>query len=102
NLFNNSVDALEGREQQEIRISVKHYNNHTALLTFRDNGCGMSRQTLSRVLDPFFTTKLGRGTGLGLFVVHEIVKGYGGTLEIESEEGRGTTGSLYFPLATLR
>jgi signal transduction histidine kinase len=58
----------------------------------------MSKEVQSRVLDPFFTTKPG-GTGLGLSVVHGIVTGSGGYLEIESKSGRGTTVRVGFPAA---
>jgi signal transduction histidine kinase len=64
-----------------------------------DTGSGMSKEIQGRVLDPFFTTKPG-GTGLGLSVVHGIVTGSGGYLEIESRSGRGTTVRVGFPAAT--
>jgi signal transduction histidine kinase len=63
-----------------------------------DTGAGMSKEIQGRVLDPFFTTKPG-GTGLGLSVVHGIVTGSGGYLEIESKSGRGTTVRVGFPAA---
>lgn len=97
NLFTNAADALEGRAQQDIWITTGRESGNLALLEFRDNGCGMSKETLGRVLDPFFTTKLGKGTGLGLFVVHQIVKAHGAALEIESEVDRGTTIRIYLP-----
>jgi PAS domain S-box-containing protein len=71
-----------------------------ARLCVRDNGCGMSRETLVRVFDPFFTTKpVGQGTGLGLSIVHGIVQGAGGAVTVESEPDKGTTFQLYFPAA---
>lgn len=69
-----------------------------ARLTFTDSGTGMQPEVLSRVFDPFFSTKeRGSGTGLGLFVVHRIVQGHGGVIHIESEPGRGTTAHVYLP-----
>jgi signal transduction histidine kinase len=70
-------------------------------ITVRDNGHGMNMDTLERVFDPFFTTKApGKGTGLGLAVVHGIMQLHEGTVTVRSEVGNGSTFSLYFPVAT--
>ena len=65
----------------------------------QDNGVGMSETTRSRCLEPFFTTKGERGTGLGLPMVFGMLQRHGGELEIDSELGRGTTMRLIFPRA---
>jgi PAS domain S-box-containing protein len=69
-------------------------------LSISDNGCGMDAATLERIYDPFFTTKKpGEGTGLGLSVVHGIMKNHGGGIVVYSDPGRGTAFRLFFPAA---
>ena len=67
-------------------------------LAVGDTGCGIRPDVMERVFDPFFTTKaIGEGTGMGLAVVHGIVKSHGGTILLESQQGQGTSFHVFFP-----
>jgi CheY-like chemotaxis protein len=81
-------------------MGSKALNSECIVLTVRDTGEGMDPETLSRALEPFFTTKgIGKGTGLGLSMVHGITEQLGGRLRIESHKGKGTRVELWLPLA---
>ena len=67
-------------------------------LTVSDTGHGMDPSVMERMFDPYFTTKAtGEGTGLGLSVIHGIVRGYGGAIRVDSEPGKGSTFQVFLP-----
>jgi PAS domain S-box-containing protein len=67
-------------------------------LTVKDSGCGMTPEVTERIFDPFFTTKkMGEGTGMGLSVVHGIIKSHGGTITVKSSPGKGSEFSVFLP-----
>jgi PAS domain S-box-containing protein len=93
--------TLETRNTTDRQMHDKMYHpkpGDYVLLRISDSGVGMDNKTLERIFDPFFTTKgMRRGAGLGLASVYGIVKGHGGYIDVESEEGSGTTFSIYLP-----
>jgi signal transduction histidine kinase len=81
-----------------VRVST-HRDANAVYISVRDTGTGMSEATKQRLFEPFFTTKpAGEGTGLGLSVVHGIIKSHGGRIEVESEEGKGTCFTIRLPV----
>jgi two-component system, NtrC family, sensor kinase len=98
NLIVNASHAIGDRPNGQIAIASSLENN-AAVVTVSDNGCGMTREVMDQVFQPFFTTKdIGRGTGLGLSVAFGIIRGHGGTIELHSEPEVGTTFTLRFPV----
>lgn len=96
NLLNNSLAAVE--DGGKISISTCRKDADTLAVMFRDDGCGMSDETLKHIFEPFFTTKRDAGTGLGLPITYGIVKRLGGGVDVKSREGGGTTVTVYLPL----
>ncbi|MGE4505391.1 MAG: sensor histidine kinase, partial [Desulfovibrionaceae bacterium] len=88
-----------GRAKGVIPISTAREADMVAV-TIRDTGCGIPEESLDRIFDPFFTTKaVGKGTGQGLAIVHDIVVDkHGGTIDVDSAPGRGTAFTLRLPI----
>jgi signal transduction histidine kinase len=104
NLLDNAVDACEKAGCITIRTSERRGETHKAdgvMIELEDTGMGIQPEILPRVFDLFVTTKApGKGTGLGLVICQEIVKAHGGTIDISSHVGQGTTVALFLPSAT--
>lgn len=95
NLYENSHYAI--KETGVISITARTDNSLQGIIEFSDNGCGIARENLDRIFSAFVTNKSG-GTGLGLYLVHEIVQAHDGAVTIDSELGIGTTLSITLPL----
>jgi CheY-like chemotaxis protein len=112
NLYVNAADAMPGGGDLFLKtMNVTHEDMRDkpyeakpgdyVLLTVRDTGSGMDKETMERIFEPFFTTKgMARGTGLGLASVYGIVKAHGGYIEVGSKKGHGTTFSIYLPASS--
>jgi signal transduction histidine kinase len=104
NIINNSAQAIINKtnlnEEGIIEIRSKVENEKIVIL-IKDNGIGMSPQTLKKIFDPFFTTNdVGQGTGLGLSISYNIIKNHSGEIQVVSEENVGTVFSIILPLIT--
>ncbi len=96
NILNNAFQAVE--DGGVVEVVTGEEGPETVSVSVRDNGCGMSEETLKSIFEPFFTTKKGYGTGLGLPITYGIVKKLGGDIEVKSQEGAGTTVVVLLPL----
>jgi signal transduction histidine kinase len=106
NLVFNAVDAMPDGGIIEVRTSVRSVTTQggtqtrNVCLEVSDTGVGMDEETRRRCLEPFFTTKGERGTGMGLAMVYGMAQRHGCALEIDSKPGAGTTIRLVFPIST--
>ncbi len=112
NLCTNAAQAMQSNGGGKLEIELSDLNRDLESisefspspspymrLTVRDSGHGMSTEVMDRIFDPFFTTKgVGEGTGLGLSVVHGIIKSLDGEITLESEPGKGTAFHLFLPI----
>lgn len=102
NLINNSLDAMPDGGELHIKTSTSAVEQTFYVdVSFADTGCGMSDEVRARAFDPLYTTKkAGRGTGLGLVVVNQVMREHQGLIEVESEADQGTRFLLRFPVST--
>ncbi|MGA2255303.1 MAG: ATP-binding protein [Thermoguttaceae bacterium] len=99
-LINLSLNACEAMPNGGTLMLATSSEDGQIIIEVTDTGCGIKKEHLDKVLEPFFTTKpVGKGTGLGLSVSYGIVQQHGGTLEVESQEGKGTTFKVTLPVA---
>ena len=98
NIIINASDAMPGGGTLKIKTGIK---NEWVRMDFSDTGCGIPEKDLGKIFEPFFSTKGGAGTGLGLWVSYNIIKAHKGTIEVKSKEGKGTTVSIQLPIPAL-
>ncbi|MBN2140826.1 MAG: ATP-binding protein [Desulfovibrionaceae bacterium] len=97
NLLNNAVQAIQ--DGGEVTASTGLEGQNIAVMKFTDTGCGISKDDLANIFNPFFTTKPpGKGTGLGLSICLTILERLGGTVSVQSEPGKGTTFAVRLPV----
>lgn len=95
NLIINAIQAMDGGGRLTVKCALE---GSFVVATITDTGSGIPAAEVGRIYDPFFTTKpVGKGTGLGLFVVYRLVTMYGGSIDVDSRPGSGTVFTLRFP-----
>ncbi|MFL5354167.1 ATP-binding protein [Archangium sp.] len=98
NLVVNAAQALPPGGG-EIRLVTRLHSASVAVVEVHDTGCGIPAEYLERIFEPFFTTKpVGEGTGLGLSLCHDIIRGLGGVMTVESTVGEGSTFRVFLPV----
>ena len=101
NLVSNAIDAcvfdLDTQKQWYVKVRTRRENKSGVVFEVIDNGCGMGEETQSKLFAEFFSTKGTRGTGLGLLVTQKIVNEHGGTMDVVSQLGKGTTFIIRLP-----
>jgi len=99
NIVSNAAEAVEATGGGVLRIETRHsLSDDRIYVTFKDTGVGIPQENFSKLFEPFFTTKKkGKGVGLGLSVAYGIVREHGGTINVKSEVGKGTTFELELP-----
>ncbi|MCR4741517.1 MAG: two-component sensor histidine kinase [Treponema sp.] len=110
NISQNSLAAIKSKFSECNQESLAKKDNYLGyfeistylkdskyIIAIKDNGCGMSSETLQKLFEPYYTTKA-NGTGLGMTMVYKIIKEFAGDISVESNEGQGTAFNLSFPL----
>jgi two-component system NtrC family sensor kinase len=99
NIILNAAEAMEGEGKLHIKTRVLD-DEQFMEITFKDTGCGISKENLKRLFEPFFTTKeVGHGTGLGLAISYGIIQRHNGNISVKSQVGKGTTFIIRLPIA---
>ncbi|TWI74138.1 two-component system NtrC family sensor kinase [Desulfobotulus alkaliphilus] len=97
NILTNAFAAVENGGCIKIRTRFE-IRKKKVLVSIEDNGCGMDEEIRKHIFDPFFSTKKGSGTGLGLSITYGIINKLGGTIQVNSKEGEGSTFTISLPL----
>jgi len=101
NILNNAIQAVKSKpvlKDEFIRVTTREINGY-AVIEIEDSGLGIPKAAQIRIFEPFYTTKpVGEGTGLGLSIVFNIIKKHNGSIELDSQEGRGTKFTIRIPI----
>lgn len=101
NLLANAIDSFDESEERQIRIATSATSSEVRVIV-SDTGKGIPPEKLNRIFEPFYTTKApGRGTGLGLSLIHRIIKQHGGSIHVDSQVGVGTIFTVSLPINPL-
>ncbi|NIK72652.1 signal transduction histidine kinase [Thermonema lapsum] len=101
NLCTNAIHAMP--HGGKLRIRTWHMKEREVMITVEDTGSGMPEHVRRHIFEPFYTTKkTGEGTGLGLFIVYGIVEQHGGSITVESQEGKGSVFKIQLPIQHAR
>ncbi len=106
NLATNSVQAIESKQEENVDLTQKYsgiislktrIKDDKYIISFSDNGCGMDEKTLSRIFEPYYTTKA-NGTGLGMAMSYKIIKEFSGDIQVDSKKGEGCLFTITLPV----
>jgi nitrogen-specific signal transduction histidine kinase len=101
NMVTNAIDACLFDEDTEkkwaVYVQTARENGHIIRFEVRDNGSGMAQETMDKLFTSFFSTKGGKGTGLGLLVTRKLIEEHNGTIGFTSQPGKGTTFTIRLP-----
>jgi len=98
NISVNALDAMDNSGVLTVTTSLDNRSNHT-LIKIKDTGPGLSKEKQLKIFDSFYTSKsAGEGTGLGLYISHQIIAAHGGFIDLESNEGGGAEFIIHLPL----
>jgi PAS domain S-box-containing protein len=99
NIITNAIQAMKEKDGGTLEITVMQPDSEYILVSFKDTGCGMTKEVAEHVFEPYFTTKAaGEGTGMGLDISRQIVENHHGRIYFETEPGQGTTFYVEIPL----
>ncbi|MFC1533879.1 ATP-binding protein [Thermodesulfobacteriota bacterium] len=99
NFISNAAEAMESAKGGVLGIETSHsLRGNKIFVKFRDSGTGIPRDNITKLFEPFFSTKKGKGAGLGLSVAYGIIQEHGGSIDVHSIEGKGTTFEVELPL----
>ena len=96
NILDNACYSIKTTGIVYIRLQKKE---NSVIIEFEDTGCGMKKEHIEKIFDPFYTTKpVGEGSGLGMSIGYKVIQNHNGTIDVESVEGKGTKFIIQLPV----